>query len=613
MQQTDDRDIVAERFLAGVQKLIEPPTPTPQEDGPQQAGPYVVVDGRICRLKPSGQTLVPDPLCNFTAQVTEEIALDDGAEVTRAFTIEGRLDSGESLPPARVPASKFSAMNWITDQWGLRAVVRAGNATRDHLREAIQRFSRDAARRHVYTHTGWREIDGQYYYCSSVGAIGNGSPCVEVDLGDDLARYAIPRMPEEPREAMQQSLRLLQVAPLTVTVPLWAAVFRAPLASALPADFSLWIEGTTGSMKSTLSALFLSHYGDFERTNLTQWSSTVNALEKRAFMLKDAPFVIDDWAPSALDQRDLEMKAARLLRAQGNLSGRGRLRADLTERPAYHPRGIIISTGEQHPPGQSLLARTLLTELDRDTVDMARLTELQRAKGRLVHAISGYLRWLAPQMPTMPATLRELFRETRERACLNGEHLRVPETLAHLWIGLTFGMTYAVEMGAVTPAEADTLQADCWAALCQLGREQGKLVEDQRPTLRFLSVLATLLTTGKVRLGSKTGDDMGDGRPPELVGWVDTDWLYLLPEATYRAVSIFCRESGQPFATSLDRIKRDLAKEGLAECEAGRLTAVIRIGEKTRRVLKVSRTETERLIGQPVPVTDVTTVTGYGE
>ena len=119
------------------------------------------------------------------------------------------------------------------------------------------------------------------------------------------------------------------------------------------------------------------------RTSLPgAWTSTANQLERRAFTLQDVLFVVDDYAPQALDHRELETKASRLLRAQGNLSGRGRLRADLSERPAMPPRGLILSTGEDRPGGRSILARTLLLELDRAQVDLARLSAAQQLASR---------------------------------------------------------------------------------------------------------------------------------------------------------------------------------------------------------------------------------------
>jgi len=216
---------------------------------------------------------------------------------------------------------------------------------------------------------------------------------------------------------MRASLKLLDLAPLRITAPLWSACYRAALVSPFPQDLFVWLEGKTGSMKSTLAALFLSHFGHFDRIHLPgAWSSTANQLERRAFLLKDSLFVIDDYAPAALDHREVEAKAARLLRSQGNISGRGRLRSDLSERPAFAPRGIILSTGEQHPPGQSLLARTLILELDHADIDMNLLTELQNRAGRLSHAMGGYIRWLAPQMTDMPQLLRETWQGARSKA-----------------------------------------------------------------------------------------------------------------------------------------------------------------------------------------------------
>ena len=104
-------------------------------------GGFRIDGGCICRLKHSGDSPVLESLCNFTATVTEELSLDDGIETTRAFLIEGRLANGKALSPVRVPAATFSGMNWVTEAWGFRAVVKAGSGTRDLLREGIQRLS----------------------------------------------------------------------------------------------------------------------------------------------------------------------------------------------------------------------------------------------------------------------------------------------------------------------------------------------------------------------------------------------------------------------------------------------------------------------------------------
>ncbi|MCZ6625567.1 MAG: hypothetical protein O7B35_15290, partial [Deltaproteobacteria bacterium] len=540
------------------------------------------------------------PLCNFVATVTEEITQDDGAETTRAFIIEGQLDNGKPLPPACVPGSRFGGMTWVTEEWGLRAIVHAGQATRDYLREAIQVLSPDARSRRVFTHTGWREIDGQWVYLTTSGAV--GEDVFEVDLGSELSRYRLPLKAENPIEAIRVSIKLLDIAPLEVTAPLWAGVYRAPLATFFPVDFSLWLEGLTGSLKSTIAGLLLCHFGDFDRTHLPgAWSSTTNQLERRAFLLKDTLFVVDDYAPTSLDRRELEMKAARLLRSQGNLAGRGRLRSDLTERVAFPPRGLILATGEQHPPGQSLLARTLLVEVSRKDLNMELLTEAQKNSGLLQHAMAGYIQWLSPQIPKLPELLRETFKGTRTKATVSGGHLRIPEVLAHLWLGLDCGLTYAEDIGACSQTDVSGLRERSWKALLNLAAAQAQYVEDERPSLRFLKVLSTLVTQEHVTLLPKSDPEKQTSDSADFVGWYDDEMLYLLPEAAFMAVSRFCRDAGEPFSIRLERLKRDLAEEGFSEKDQGRLTTTVRINNKTRRVLKLKIKTVESLLGEEFP------------
>src|SRR5262249_17769108 len=145
--------------------------------------------------------------------------------------------------------------------------------------------------RYVFTHTGWRKIGNEWIYLS--GSM-EGNQDFEVNLGPELARYKLPLIADDPVEAMRASLKLLDLAPYKITAPLFAACYRAPLVSAFPQDLSVWLEGKTGSLKSSLAALFLSHFGDFDRINLPgAWVSTANQLERRAFLLKDSIFVID--------------------------------------------------------------------------------------------------------------------------------------------------------------------------------------------------------------------------------------------------------------------------------------------------------------------------------
>ena len=126
------------------------------------------------------------------------------------------------------------------------------------------------------------------------------------------------------------------------------------------------------------------------------WRSTGNALEGLAFLAKDALLTVDDFSPTGTtyDIQRMHREADRFLRAQGNISARQRMRADASLRPSKPPRGLILSTGEEVPRGESLNARMLVTELPNEgpgSLDWGCLTDCQRAaaEGWYARAMAG--------------------------------------------------------------------------------------------------------------------------------------------------------------------------------------------------------------------------------
>jgi hypothetical protein len=122
-------------------------------------------------------------------------------------------------------------------------------------------------------------------------------------------------------------------------------VLCAPWRAVLGAcDHSLYLAGLTGEGKTELAALAQQHFGrQLDARHLPgSWISTGNSLEALASAAKDALLVVDDFAPEGgpQDVQRLHREASRLLRAQGNRSGRDRLRPDGELRPPRAPSGL---------------------------------------------------------------------------------------------------------------------------------------------------------------------------------------------------------------------------------------------------------------------------------
>ncbi len=490
---------------------------------------YFEHEGSIYRNAQSNDGLVPVPLCNFSARIIDEVVHDDGVEQTRRLTLQGRLSSGQLLPPVEVPAIDFAGMGWIVPAWGTRAVVYAGMGTKDHVRTAVQLLSGDVPRRTVYQHTGWRKIRDEWFYLHSGGAIGtSGHADLPVLLPEALAGFQLPPPPvkDEQIDAVKASLRMLSVGPDRVTFPLIAAVYRSALGNI---DFALHLVGPTGCYKSEAAALAQQHFGAgvHSRCLPANWSSTGNALEGLAFAAKDTLLVVDDFCPtgSAIDIQRYHKEADRLFRGQGNGAGRQRMRPDGTLRPAKYPRGLILSTGEDTPRGPSLRARLMVLDISPGDLGpqppnpnpILSACQKDAADGKYAASMAGFLCWLAPQLDSIRSRLRIELSQLRDMATAGGQHARTPGIIADLGLGLRYFLKYAVAVGAISQKEFTELWDRGWQALKDAGSAQADQIAAGEPAATFLRLLFSALISGYAHVTDKDGNEPDS--QPQAWGW----------------------------------------------------------------------------------------------
>ncbi len=483
-------------------------------------GPYHILDGAFHKVKKTEDGEDYIPLCNFTAKVIKEINYDDGAESKDVYRIEGKLNNGKALPPIEVLKEKYKAMNWVS-QWRFGPLVYAGQTKADDVRTVTHMYSDNVGYSTVYAHTGWREIDGSFYYLYEGGAIGIDEPseAIEVDLGNVAGSSGNSRFKDynlsikgsgEPlegitlKEATKASLDLLRLGSnKEVLYTLLAGIYRAPLGESLTIDLGIFVVGLTGTFKSQVTALAQAHFGAKWNGQPfpDNWTSTANSLEKQAFLAKDALFTIDDYNPTGTQNQinAYAAKAEKVFRGQANQSGTGRMRSDTSLRATYYPRELTLSSGEDIPKGHSLRARIVFVELEKGDINEQKLTEAQdRAyEGIYTQAMLEYLKWLAPQISDLKTKLPTRLRKLREKAfseSINDAHKRLLEQLANLHIGFEMFLQFALEHEVIAQTEHEALLKDCWQTLIELGKKQAELQAGADPVNRFIELLIAALS-----------------------------------------------------------------------------------------------------------------------
>jgi hypothetical protein len=270
------------------------------------------------------------------------------------------------------------------------------------------------------------------------------------------------------------------------------------------------------------------------------------------------------------------------------------MRPDGSLRPPRPPRGLVLSTGEDVPRGQSLRSRLLIVEVSPGDVNVERLTACQRdaAAGLFAQALAGFVRWLAPRYGKLRGRLRDKMAQLRDDAQHQGQHARTPGIVADLAVGLRYFLRFALFAGAVSEEERAALQQRGEVALAEAARAQADHHAAADPCRMFLRLVSAALASGRAHVANPHGREPDYLQHPQAWGWrgreyftgrghgdacEQTDWtpqgrkigwldgadLYMEPEASFAAAQELARDQGEALPVTPRTLHKRLKERGL--------------------------------------------------
>ena len=575
-------------------------------------------------------------VCNFVPHIVSEKTVDDGAVTEKTLVLSGIHADGSTLPPVEVNGADLSNFNWLLDKWGAKCIIEVGQRCKDHLRYYIQTTSENAEQLTEYHVTGWKKIDGEWHFLLPHEApFGKGSCQLKLTEGlQELSGDTCPatNQIDYPNVTLKGKLRYycgernwsktdLHTAKLLYTMPparkeiihpLLAFAFLTPLneflrqAGCMP-KFTLFLTGRTGTRKSTIAALILSFFGAFTSTDLPMsFQDTANSITANAFTLKDVLTCIDDFYPSDnAEMKKLNTTAQKIMRAYGDRTGRGRMRADCTLMENRPPQGNAIITGELRPDvGESGIARYFPLELKDGDVNLAYLTEYQEeaAQGVYRRTMFAYTQWLKRRFicdddheEKFVKRLRELYDSYRSDFLSHGVkcHGRLPEIVACLMIGMRFFLYFLKENGVIFQDEKDEEIKNFSDLLLRVAAQQAVDIEYEKPANIFVRKLYALMESGDVVLKKKGSP--GYSTPSFFSGIVDSDYLMIHLDSVFPLIKKLCSDSGEAFPYTKNSIMKALVEEGIAEPGRQSTTRVTKIQNFSMRLLYLRKDKTDAI------------------
>ena len=581
-----------------------------EKNSSQDSYPFEIRDNCLYVTTISKRRSSTTKVCNFAPRIVSEKTVDDGAVTEKTLVLSGVHADGSTLPKVEVTGADLSNFNWLLDKWGAKCIIEVGQRCKDHLRYFIQTTCDSAEQLTEYNVTGWKKIDGEWYFLlpgdDSLNVILKGKLqhyCGEsnYDLYDLIDAYNLFEKPPAPSRVIQ---------------PLVAFAFLTPLneflrqAGCMP-KFVLFITGRTGTRKSTIAALILSFFGKFTSTDLPMsFRDTANSIIANSFSLKDVLTCIDDFYPSDnAEMKKLNTTAQTVMRAYGDRTGRARLRSDSTLMESRPPQGNAIITGELSPDiGESGTARYFTLELKEEDVDLGSLSVCQSeaADGAYRRTMYAYTQWLkrrylcdddhVEKLRDKLLSWHKTYRNDyyhHNQTC----HGRLPEIVACLMIGMRFFLQFLKE-NCVIKQEDQEIELELFRKeLYALADQQSTNVEHDKPVNIFIRKLYSLIEGGKVMITERNRPDNFDPYPPGYIGCQDEEYYYLNKDLAHSAVKKMCTEQGESFPVSAKALVKALAEEKLIKTTASGNTVSVRYCGKNMRFIALDKGKTEQVIG----------------
>lgn len=577
-----------------------------------QQNSYMFLRNQIYLSKFVRSEQVEIKLTNFNAEIIYETTITNGIDNSKTFTVEGVLHNGTPLSKLDVEANAFDKLEWLPTNWGAKAQVTVGQMYKAHVAAAIKEKS-NPTERIVYRHTGWIEKNGKFHYLTNRGGINAAglNEEVETELQGSLADYDLPAPNENGAEKLLDILwHFLKVMDDGAALLLVGAAFRATLSHFEKCTVSVFLQGTTGTYKTATSGCVQAFFGkEFNGSHLPEnWSSTGNAMEKKAFLCKDALFTIDDFVargtPSEVSR--LHRDAERVLRAQGNQSGRDRLTSTTEVRGAYIPQGLILATGEDIPNGHSLQARCVILSIKKGATNTDTLTALQELaeQENLAQLMSNFLSWAADQADNnkIKGLITAAHDDCIKELPTSG-HARMRDNLASLLSGIWLLLQFGKDCGHISDEEITRIKTATLTAANGVAELQMSVDQESSDADRFIKFLRSSLAMGDAHLSNKHGTCPADhstwgwkktGTPDNeatygqgsKIGWIFEKEIHLDMKAALIVIKTFSTRLGNYLGSSERAISKALFEAGmLAKHDKGRHTAKVTVEGRRENVI----------------------------
>jgi len=550
--------------------------------------PYSVKNGRMVILRENKDGDVEaTPIADFTATITEEIA-DESGNVALVIAGKGirrgafrcEIGGGDFGSDAKL-------LSTLTEVTGGIDIVYPNMSK--HLRPAIGMLTADESRprRTRYYRTGWQDSEFTRFLLPGMDAN------TLLSMPAQMA-YSAPPADADLETGLYALRCLIEALDPVVTTPVVSGLLMPPLLR--PAGWgnervALFIAGRTGSLKTSWTQTAMCLYGHefISNDKLLKFGegATRNAIMGFAAHAHDLPLFIDNFKPNTGNGKGDFINLIHNI-----LEGGDRKRSDrngnLRESKEIHC--IPIATGEDVPRDDAAsLARIILVPYAWQRGESNdNLTEAQRLSRHLNAVGYAWILWIAGEGRAVIRSTAAQFPAYRSKWAetlrkIDADSANIARVASNLAVNeLTW------ETATQAPGIGATLQpftAIYRRGLLDIARTMSRSTAEAMEAIQWRNAIRELLASGQYTLVDRAlGQPTGGHERDRLLGWQDSDGVYLLPEIALSVARKLLGPNSLP--VSSQTLYGQMEQLGwLAHKDKEQTTRVMSIGGRKSRML----------------------------
>ncbi|MEE1255678.1 MAG: hypothetical protein UHN47_04095 [Lachnospiraceae bacterium] len=430
-----------------------------------------------------------------------------------------------------------------------------------------EKFRRDVAQvpiQYVLKEHGWQKIgnDIRYVY-DDMPNIPNGyivdtghrlgwrKDCLRVEVGNIL------------QKAFLLSENEKAIVPI-VLFALEAPLFKLFQEAGFPIRYLLFLNGKTGSMKSTIGKiLFLPFQERGRRETRRIDSDTMTSMERRIVGGgTDNITFIDDYAPQGTKVKANEMKnrLEYVIRMVGDGATKSRSNANLEDIQGEGVAGIVAVAGEIKGEGLSSSLRCMYTYMQREEVNLEIVSYFQGNEAAFPTIYAHFISFIEREWPQIIDYIRREYQHQRSGLSTIMKERRIIDAATSLLISAEIVKEFLLRHCQLE--EGKVLESyERWkSAIIKNAQNNEESSLNEPPTTIFLKAINILRLNRQIAI-SKT--KLSKENFYSFAGFEDDDYVYFLPEKVYTKVRQYAYSIGQPFIYSLRDLQIALYEEGL--------------------------------------------------